>query len=358
MKQALLILVVGLMAVSASMAQVADPSSAGAPMMMQQRIIVDDKPLFTPLFTPVVPPPTTVSGGYFDNKLQAMRFYVPATYGTFAVVQAGERFTLPTPDGFIDSMYVLLYSLPLGAMQFEVYDDALRQRASYNPTLFHYPDYWTGLPAILDTAQVNAGRADSTHFIKVSFNHKLVGKDFHIVGRSKNYGGITTSLFSLISDSKVGDTTDLEPESSRATILVLYNNNYYPMQMHGFFQNNMGVGLAPDWYIVVFAQVDLAAGGTQTVAMSYGPGLDQNYPNPVSSASGQTVIPFKMEKAGFVTLQVCDAVGRVVKTLANESVCAGSHLRVLDTKGMAPGMYSYRLISAGHEVTRSMLVVK
>jgi hypothetical protein len=76
--------------------------------------------------------------------------------------------------------------------------------------------------------------------------------------------------------------------------------------------------------------------------------LDQNYPNPFN---GQTMIRYHVaERAGASTnathavrLTVHDVLGREVAILANETVPPGTHTVSFDARGLASGVYFYRL---------------
>jgi hypothetical protein len=360
MKRLLLVFTLGLLVVSSGFAQVADPTTlqmSAAPLNVPGTPSLIPAP---PMPNVLAPTPTTIFMAYVDNKTQPYLFRVPTSYnnGEFRSLNIGQRFTLPTTDGFLDSLYIIIRELPLGKIRFDVWQDALRQRVTSDTTKYHYPDYWTGASALIDTTvRLSAGQNDTSNFTKIVYNHKLVPQEFHITVAPVTAGGVTP-LFGLLSDSKKGDETTRTPKVARSTMLILYNNQAIPLHMHGFFQDNIGQGLAPDWYMVAFCEVDMPTGGTQTVALPVGPGLDQNYPNPFTTSTGQTVIPFTMATRGFVTLEVCDAIGRVVRRLANEEVNAGSHVRIFDAKGLPAGIYSYRLISGGQQLTRSMLFVK
>ncbi len=93
--------------------------------------------------------------------------------------------------------------------------------------------------------------------------------------------------------------------------------------------------------------------------------LEQNYPNPFSvsggSASGgnpTTNIRFKVQGSGFTSLKVFDVLGREVATLVNENLSAGSYEAVFDAKGLASGVYYYKLQSGSFVETKRMLLVK
>jgi len=84
-------------------------------------------------------------------------------------------------------------------------------------------------------------------------------------------------------------------------------------------------------------------------------GLDQNAPNPFNP---MTTISFSMATPGAVQLAVYDQRGRLVETLVEESLAAGSHRVPFDGRGLASGVYYYRLKTADQVLTKRMTLVK
>jgi len=78
--------------------------------------------------------------------------------------------------------------------------------------------------------------------------------------------------------------------------------------------------------------------------------LYQNYPNPFN---GVTKIRFKVARQGFVTLKVYDITGKAVATLATGDLPPGEYDYEWDAKGMASGIYFYRV---GDAVRRMVLM--
>jgi subtilisin-like proprotein convertase family protein len=83
--------------------------------------------------------------------------------------------------------------------------------------------------------------------------------------------------------------------------------------------------------------------------------LGQNYPNPANHK--YTTIPFRLASAGMTELSLFDIYGRMVKILASARFAAGSHQIILQTEGLLPGTYVYRLIFEGQSQNR-LLVIK
>jgi hypothetical protein len=98
--------------------------------------------------------------------------------------------------------------------------------------------------------------------------------------------------------------------------------------------------------------------GSATVPMAFG--LHQNAPNPFNPS---TVIRFELAAASKVKLRVYDISGALVATLLDEQVAAGYHQAVWhgddeQGRGVASGLYFYRIQAGGNLETRPMMLVK
>lgn len=83
--------------------------------------------------------------------------------------------------------------------------------------------------------------------------------------------------------------------------------------------------------------------------------LQQNYPNPFNPV---TKITYTLKKAAEVKLELFNVTGRLVATLANGLQTAGRHEVTFDAKGLAGGIYFYRLQTAFFTETKRMLLLK
>ncbi|MCK6559485.1 beta-propeller fold lactonase family protein [bacterium] len=83
--------------------------------------------------------------------------------------------------------------------------------------------------------------------------------------------------------------------------------------------------------------------------------LSQNYPNPFNPA---TTIRFELPHTGRVNLAVYNLRGELVRVLIEGERPAGSHRVEFDARGLASGIYFYRLESEGFSATRKLAVVR
>lgn len=83
--------------------------------------------------------------------------------------------------------------------------------------------------------------------------------------------------------------------------------------------------------------------------------LEQNYPNPFNPS---TQIRFTLGQPTHATLTVYDIMGRVVATLVDQSMPAGSHSAVFNAANLSSGVYIYTLQAGDFVQTNKMLLVK
>jgi len=86
--------------------------------------------------------------------------------------------------------------------------------------------------------------------------------------------------------------------------------------------------------------------------------LHQNYPNPFNPV---TKIRFEIPNAethGNASLQVYDALGRLVKTLINQPLKTGEYEVNFDGTNLPSGVYFYKLSAGDFTLTRKMVLIK
>ncbi len=98
--------------------------------------------------------------------------------------------------------------------------------------------------------------------------------------------------------------------------------------------------------------------------MAYKPGepiaiksynLFQNYPNPFNPT---TTIRYALPEDGMVTLKIYDILGQEVKVIVNEFLQKGTYEVKVDSKGLASGVYIYRLQAGEFISSKKMMLLK
>ena len=83
--------------------------------------------------------------------------------------------------------------------------------------------------------------------------------------------------------------------------------------------------------------------------------LEQNQPNPFNPA---TRLAFTLDRAGAVSLVVYDLAGREVERLVQGEMAAGRHSVTWQPRGLASGVYVYRLRAPGVDLARKCSLLK
>ncbi|MCX7876512.1 MAG: M1 family aminopeptidase [Melioribacteraceae bacterium] len=92
--------------------------------------------------------------------------------------------------------------------------------------------------------------------------------------------------------------------------------------------------------------------------------LSQNYPNPfgeaVQSENPATVINYKIQKDGYVTLKVYDAIGKEIATLVDEYQKSGEYKSVFRalSNDLPSGVYFYTINFNGNIQSKKMILLK
>jgi hypothetical protein len=83
--------------------------------------------------------------------------------------------------------------------------------------------------------------------------------------------------------------------------------------------------------------------------------LAQNYPNPFNPS---TTIEFALPKSAFVTFKIYNLVGGEVTTLVAEQRSAGIHKLNWDARGLASGVYLYRLEAGNFVAVKKLILMR
>jgi len=102
-------------------------------------------------------------------------------------------------------------------------------------------------------------------------------------------------------------------------------------------------------YVRVYEDASAGQGGDRM-----GLDLEQNHPNPFDR---YTEISFSLLSEEQVLLEVYDATGRKVRTLADRSYGPGTHTVAVEAGDLEPGIYSYRLQAGKASAVRQMLIL-
>ena len=99
---------------------------------------------------------------------------------------------------------------------------------------------------------------------------------------------------------------------------------------------------------------------TNPILLPLNTALKDNYPNPFNPT---TTISFSLKEAGFVSINIFNMKGQLVKTLVNENLDAAYHNVVWNgkdnrNKTASSGIYFYKMRSSNYTSTKKMILMK
>jgi len=201
--------------------------------------------------------------------------------------------------------------------------------------------------------------------ITASFEQKMANGDYDNDGTREAFVTEIDGLLAALKANLPIDSETGEPVNMKKDSLAVKNRpdliqgvwNYY------FVKDDMSHGVHNPAYAVAMlrASIFVITGVEfvdQTVPTEFT--LEQNYPNPFNPS---TEIRFAVAKAGPVLLEVYDLTGRVVTTLVNQDLPAGTHRVVWNAKdsrgeSLSSGVYLYRISSSEFVATKKMVLLK
>jgi hypothetical protein len=112
----------------------------------------------------------------------------------------------------------------------------------------------------------------------------------------------------------------------------------------------------PHWFVFRGDVGDIVATGTEDeVEIPGSARLHGSYPNPFAQTS---TIRFDLDEAAPVTLEIYDALGRLVTRLVDGWMPAGRHEALFEAGSLTPGTYLTRLVTGNRTFVHKMLIVR
>lgn len=274
----------------------------------------------------------------------------PVLYNKSYALTGGRAFAASTPGGgveaVVDGVPALAITVPA----------ASQGNALFNG--FTFPE--TGSVTLFKTGSLDNGGTAEAGLKALNFsNATVLSAENTLLANVAGLAATGTPVF--INDLPAGTT--IGSETSLARIITIGMN-------FGAISKDNGTNLTAEgltlWRNAVYSLAglpvptalvdpgvvtsieDKVAGATFS--------LSQNYPNPFSNSTN-TTIQYEIKKSGYVALDVYDALGRKVTTLADGNQAAGTY-EVKLNKNLSNGMYFYKLSTNGSSLTRRMLVTQ
>jgi photosystem II stability/assembly factor-like uncharacterized protein len=187
------------------------------------------------------------------------------------------------------------------------------------------------------------------------FPYPIRGIKFYNQNTGFAFGGnLFQDAGAIYSTSNGGDNWNLDVSTS-AEMFALEYKAISPDSMDVWCVGSTGGGTGYTGKLYKARLQNLVGINTESTEIPERFRLYQNYPNPFNPV---TKIKFDIAFSGQSILIVYDILGRVVETLVNNKLSAGTYEVSFDAAKYNSGIYFYRLTSGDYKEVRKMIVVK
>lgn len=286
-----------------------------------------------PLFQPSS---ETLKLSYFDANLPTFDWVAPAIYGDYVLLDLGQRFTLPTASGFVDSVRIYFDTAWGARLGISLYADSL-----YDTGLgeFHLMNDFTN-PEPYGSAIIEAESILPESWVTIDMGHAAVPKEFFVRVSPENDGVDYIAWYAL--------RTEQEPvrartaENSRSAFFGVVGQNYTTAILDSTFLSlETEEILIGDFWIEAFVSFDNSSVAEPSTASF------RLFPNPVAHNAVLNV----QDQTPVTRVQIFNTLG--VQVMEH----TGRDTRFeLPTQGLTPGIY-HVIVTNEHGSTSQKLIV-
>ncbi len=174
---------------------------------------------------------------------------------------------------------------------------------------------------------------------------------------SNDRGGTNNDMLTMFYDLADSAGSDLNaPSSMMIKPQVGFGNagsnanGYWRLTATDDNATNVDSGIVYRWWLE-FEQPTLITNNSNPSQIE----LRQNYPNPFNPS---TVISYRLQTSGYISLKLFDITGRQVAVLEEGRKEAGEHELKFEAGDLAGGAYFYKLSAGGVEEVRKLILLK
>ena len=149
-----------------------------------------------------------------------------------------------------------------------------------------------------------------------------------------------------------GETPDSPPLSIDTDSDPRYHSYFYTVTDGWGSISNLGY----DGDLLIRTAIDIqSADVVETIGLPQEYSLAQNMPNPFNP---ETLIKFDVAMEGRVVLRLFDITGKQVSILHDRHIQPGHYTYFLNGRGIASGVYFYRMEAPGFTATKKLILVR
>lgn len=277
---------------------------------------------------------------YYDETLPTIEWIGEGQYGPYLLYWIGERMTLPSETGFLDSVSIQIDSLPTDSLFVSIIQDSLYDIGG--GTQYRLINIFrTG--TILAVANIYPQDISRSHPVTIKFPHVPIPKEFFVVVSSAtNQNGQPTNYFFIRGDNKPPRERTADGSRSAGVFIDLQTGNTISAILDGtFILNGQSSAAFSDMYITAYVE-STAASAPHT--SKHTPSISV-FPNPSTNViTVTTAYPHAM-------IRIFDALGRAIFT----TDCHSTKTQI-DVSSISNGFYTL-IVESADAINRTTLSI-
>ncbi len=284
---------------------------------------------------------------YYDTSRRILAWPCAVNVGSATVFVLGERMTLPTTYGHLDSIAFLADSVVGDSLEIGIQGDSLYNTGAGQ---FHLINAWDIAATTYFDTTISMSSVGIHGWTTVPVPHAIVPQQFYVTLVPHVANNTFTSWYWLASDSE--DTRVRTAENCRSAMLYTAGQNVFS----GVFDSTLILNASMtqpafvNFYIAAYVDTVMLS-GVHAAAPRAGMAL-ATFPDPC--VDGVRISAGGMSGRGG-ELRIYDALGRMVADLSAQ-IREGQAM--WDTRGMSTGLYVARLRNGSVEAARTIRVVR
>ena len=245
----------------------------------------------------------TVALSYYDSALPSSDWYGGGFYNPYTILELGERITLSSVSGFVDSISVTLDSINTDSIGIALYPDTLYNTGT---DYYHLINIFDGNIAPYWFQGIQSTQVHGRTRLTLPVPHVTVPQNFFIVMIPHiSSAGKVLNFFFWAADVDTPHTRT--PANSRSAWVGAAGGNIYSAILDGTFFSTSGASLYSNFYTTAYVEE-----GSQSVAKEVSANDLKVFPNPASGSTEVTLNSIASTKSLLVT----DYLGRTVLDLS------------------------------------------
>jgi hypothetical protein len=307
------------------------------------------------------PQPPFVAGAnelalsYENDSLSVHEFPVPLNVSSTYLSFVGERMTLPTPFGYLDSVSIRIDSMSTDSAKVDILPDTLY--TTNGGRQFHLINIFSQSAIRYDSGAIQHSSIRNGKYVTIPMHHSKVPNNFYIaVSPSDSLsGGLIYFLnnFQLAGDS--GSAHLRTADNCRSAYVAIGNGGTFSGVIDSTFYllSDPNYLIFTNFYMIAYVDTTGFTGVNERTQPPHDVAIS-NFPNPFKESTQISIANAQSHSS----LKIYDALGREVGDLTQQITTSPSSQVIFNAGNLPAGIYYAKLQTGSSVITKSLMLLK